>query len=414
MKRKVDAVHNRKTYGYLQETKKRLNILYGSAGSGKSWGIAQFLLLEKLYKGTNNRILVTRKTRPELKKSCWLLFNDLISKYDLPGCEKNKSDLTLTVGNNQMFFVPLDDPEKLKSFERINYVWAEEATELNIDDFIQLNLRCRGENKGGTNQLFYSFNPIDEQSFFKDIVDAPKENTGVNHSTYKDNAFLEKEYIEELENLINQDVTYHKIYTLGIWASPENIIYTNWDTIDVFPECEEVGYGLDFGFNNPTALVKIGLKDQEAYLDERIYESKLTNTDLIDKMKEDIPEDKRSRVIRADSAEPARIQEIHNAGFNIHPCIKGKDSVKVGIDRCKRIKLHITKDSVNTLKEIKGYKWKEDKNGNVLDEPVAFKNHALDAKRYYLGEIVFEGEVSYEYVSSDISGGDRETQHQDW
>jgi len=56
-------------------------------------------------------MLITMKTRPALKKAAWLLMNDLIKKYDLPGCVPNKSDLTLTVGNNQMFFVPLDDPE---------------------------------------------------------------------------------------------------------------------------------------------------------------------------------------------------------------------------------------------------------------------------------------------------------------
>lgn len=382
----IKVKHNRKTYDFLQKTKKRINILYGSAGSGKSWGIAQFLLLEKLYTEKNIRILITRKTRPALKKSAYLLINDLISKYDLPGAKINKSDLIISVGNNQMFFVPLDDPEKLKSFEKINYVWSEESTEITREDYLQLRIRCRGANPNGANQLFFSFNPVDEQSFWKELTDSPSKDTAINHSTYKDNAFLDQDYIDELEGLKNQDVTYHKIYALGIWASPEHIIYTNWDTVPAFPDSiDEYGYGLDFGYNNPTALARIGLKDMEIYLDELIYESKLTNNDLIEKMKTIISN--KAQEIKADSAEPQRIEEISRAGFNIHPCTKGPDSIKVGIDRCKRLVIHITERSVNLIKEIKGYKWKTDKNGNVLDKPVKFRDHLMDAIRYYLGEM---------------------------
>ena len=328
-------------------------------------------------------MLITMKTRPALKKAAWLLMNDLIKKYDLPGCVPNKSDLTLTVGNNQMFFVPLDDPEKLKSFEKINYIWGEEFTENTWDDFLQLGLRCRGENKNGKNQLYFSFNPVDELSFLKAITDNPPDNTAVQHSTYKDNPFLDADNREYIESLKTQDLTYWKIYGQGTWASPENIIYKNWDIVDEFPECDKVGYGLDFGFNNATALVKIGERDQEIYIDETLYESGLTNTDLITRMN-DLIKNKNDEII-ADCAEPQRIEEIDNAGYNVFPCIKGKGSVKIGIDRVKRKKLHITKRSVNIIKEIKGYKWKEDRHGHVLDEPVPFRDHSMDAIRYYLG-----------------------------
>jgi len=138
-----------------------------------------------------------------------------------------------------------------------------------------------------------------------------------------------------------------------------------------------------FGFNNATALVKIGERDQEIYIDETLYESGLTNTDLITRMN-DLIKNKNDEII-ADCAEPQRIEEIDNAGYNVFPCIKGKGSVKIGIDRVKRKKLHITKRSVNIIKEIKGYKWKEDRHGHVLDEPVPFRDHSMDAIRYYLG-----------------------------
>ena len=363
--------------------------MFGGAGSGKSTSLAQFFLLEKLYKEHNIRILITRKTRPALKKSCWLLMNDLLTKYDLPGHIINKTDLIITVGNNQAFFTSLDDVEKIKSFEKINYIWCEEATENSKDDFIQLGLRCRGANPNGTNKLYFSFNPIDEQSFLKEKVENPDKNTAVNHSTYLDNRFVEQDYIDVLTGLENEDITYYKIYNKGIWASPENIIYKNWDTVEEFPEnCDEIGYGLDFGYNHPTVLMKIGMRDNEVYEEELLYQTKLTNTDLIEKLKLLIPN--KNKAIIGDCSEPQRIQEIANAGFNIFPCTKGKDSVKIGIDRVKRFKIHITKGSVNHIKEKQGYKWKQDKNGNVLDEPVKFKDDGQDAERYYLGEVPME------------------------
>ena len=389
--RKINVTPNEKTYSFLKDSRKRVNILYGSAGSGKSWSIAQFLLFEKFYKERNIRMLMIRKTRPAIKKSIWLLMNDLVKKYDMPLDDINKSDLTLTFGTNQMFFVPLDDPEKLKSFEKINYIWGEEATELTRDDYLQLGLRCRGENTNGKNALYYSFNPVDEHSFWKPFTEEPLPNMAVNHSTYKDNAFLDDDYVESIESLQEQDETYWKIYGQGIWASPEHQIYGHWDEVEEFPDNCDVGYGLDFGYNAPTALIKIGMKDEEAYFDETIYQTKLTNTDLIALLKQNNvdPGDE----IVADCAEPQRIEEIYNAGFNIKPAIKGKDSVRAGIGKVKSIKCHVTKASANLIAERNTYKWKVDKNGIVLDEPVRFKDHGLDGLRYYLSERITKAPI---------------------
>ena len=403
MKKRVVVYHNPKTYCWLQQTKKRKNILYGSAGSGKSWSIAQFLLLERMIKADNIRILVTMKTRPQLKKACWNLFNDLILKYELEGFSMNKSDLVLRFGSNEMYFVPLDDPEKLKSFERINYIWAEEATSLSHLDYLQLDIRCRGENSYGNNQLFFSFNPIDEQSFFKGITDNPTSDTAIQHSTYKDNLHTSDKYIKQLENLIEHDETYYKIYTLGQWATPEGIIYTNWDIVSGMPteQFSERAWGLDFGYStNPCALVEIRFAGNEIYEHEHIYETGLTNPDIIRKL-ESIIENK-SDLIIADSAEPKSIEEIKRAGFNIHPCRKGKDSVKFGINAVKSYnKTHITADSVDLIKEKKSYKWKEDKDGNILDEPLKFHDHLMDAERYLVMHFKTLTEATIIFLDSD-------------
>lgn len=291
--------------------------------------------------------------------------------------EENKTDLVIWINSNEVYFKSLDDPEKIKSAE-FNYIWGEEATEFTLDDYKQLNLRARRKTDT-QNQLFYTFNPIDSFHWLKtSVIDKLTDNLGILTSNYRDNQFLSQDYINELEDLKNQDQTYYQVYTVGEWGILKNLIYSNWNTIDSWPNNGESFYGLDFGFNNPSALVEVKLFDNEIYLRECLYETHLTNSELIERMKQIIFNP--SSPIYADCAEPQRIQEIYNANrFNIKESDK---SVKDGIDWVKRYKLHIHKDSINLIKEIQGYKWKEDKNGNILDEPVKFNDHALDAARY--------------------------------
>jgi len=341
------------------------------------------------------RTIVTRKTGPALFKSAWLLIQDLLKAYDLP-YEINKSDRMIGVGSNEMYFTALDDPLKLKSFEKINYIWAEEASELTYHDYIQLGLRCRGYNPNGPNELYFSYNPAaaPHNKYLQDITEDPPKDTAILHTTYHDNQFLDDDYIGEIEGLKEQDEIYWTIYGLGKWATPKNIIYSNWDIME--PEEWEskvrligsVGYGLDFGYNQPTALIEIAVDEFDLYERELLYERKMTNKVLIERLKLLI-QDRTSPLI-ADCAEPDRIEEIRDAGFNVFPCIKGASSVKIGIDRVKRFKCHIHSDSINLKDEKQSYKWQVDFNGDPIDRPVEYKDHLMDAERYYVGTVRFD------------------------
>ena len=141
-----------------------------------------------------------------------------------------------------------------------------------------------------------------------------------------------------------------------------------------------VGYGLDFGFtNSPSALVAVYQSDDNLYIKELLYEKRLTNTDLANKLRE-FRIDRQSEIV-ADSAEPKSIEEVYRSGFNIKPAKKGA-GIHLGIDIMRRYKLHITKDSLNAIKEFRSYKWATDKNGDVLNTPVKINDHLIDATRY--------------------------------
>ena len=370
---------------FVDNRNKEVLVSYGGAGSGKSYSTAQHIILRALEE-KGKRFLITRKTLPALRMSCLQLVKDLLSEYEIP-YEFNKSISEMWIGDNQILFKSLDNPEKIKSSE-FNYIWAEEATELTHQDYLQLRLRLRRKNEVN-NQMFMTLNPIDQFHWIRtQILDTPGIDTASLQSNYKMNPFLPDEYIEQLEGLAEIDENYYRIYALGEWGVLQNLIYSNWDVVDKMPEdYDEVIYGLDFGYVNPTVLLEIRIKENEIWVREIIYQSHLTNAELIDLLKEKID---RSVSIYADSAEPQRIEEIYQAGFNIYSSEK---NVQFGINRVKQYKLHILEDSVNLIKEIRSYKWKEDKEGRILEEPVKFNDHAMDAMRYALASIHKQSEV---------------------
>jgi len=238
-----------KFYRFLENSKKRINLLYGSAGSGKSYSVAQFFI-RRFYRERDKRFLVLRKTLPSLRITAYKLILDLLKEYGLP-YHLNKSEMTISVNDNEMLFKSLDDPEKIKSYEG-NYLWIEEATEISYEDFLQLNLRLR-RRTDSVNQMYLTFNPISKLHWiYQELIEKPREDVATLHSTYKDNPFLPEDYIRELEDLKNQDETYYQIYALGEWGVLKNIIYSNYELIDEWlEEFDEIIYGLDFGYKTP-------------------------------------------------------------------------------------------------------------------------------------------------------------------
>jgi phage terminase large subunit len=364
-----------KVFDKLIQTKQPIIVSVGGARSSKSYSVAQ-LFIKRMVEERNKNFLILRKTRPSLKLSAYKLFMDLLHEYEIYNRKNhNMSDLIYRHGTNYVVFTSIDDPEKIKSTEW-NYIWMEEANEFTYDDFIVLKLRLSGKTDT-MNQMILSKNPVDEGGWIHQRLEKEPD-VAVITSTHKDNPFISDEYRKILYDLKNTDQTFYKIYTLGEYAQLTNLIYTNWDITAQFPDSfDETIYGLDFGFNNPNALLKVDIKDNEYYLSERLYQTHMTNQDLIQELKMQIQP--QSSVIYADSAEPARIEEIARAGFDIHAANK---KVLDGIDHLKSHKLHIDQNSANLISEIRTYKYKEDRDGNVKEEPVKFRDHLLDAARY--------------------------------
>lgn len=417
-------------HDFLLDPTTRVKVMGGGAGSGKSFSVSQHLCM--LLICTEDLVIsAVRKYRPSLKHSSWRVLKDQLRRLGLTVGTKNadvlenKTDLTLTCEATGSIIdgIGLDDQEKIKSYET-NVVWAEEATELTREDFMQLDLRCRRSTRAPNwdlllgedakrkkrqlkirslmpNKLILTYNPIDSNHWvIKDLVESADPRVGRHHSTYLNNPYLDEATVTQIENLIDLDENWHRVYALGRPGVLQDLIYTRYEVLPfaLWPESlrerEPTAYGEDFGFNNPSAVVAGWNYDGAWYIDEVLYQSKLTNHALMARMEEEGVS--HTAPIYADSAEPDRITEqcsgfegkledgraVSIDSFNVLPA--DKRSLKASIDHVKAQRLIISAESVNLIKEIHGYKWRRTKDGVVLDEPVPFNDHAMDAMRYLI------------------------------
>jgi len=147
---------------------------------------------------------------------------------------------------------------------------------------------------------------------------------------------------------------------------------------------EEVN-GLDFGYStSPAAFIGVKI-DQEAkriYLKLKIYGKFIQLTPLAEKMTAML-NTPRQKII-ADSADPLLIDHLKTKHkMNIHKAVKGKDSISFGITLMNNYEIVVVDSGAEGLiRELKNYRYKEDADGNPLDEPVKEYDHALDAARY--------------------------------
>ena len=88
--------------------------------------------------------------------------------------------------------------------------------------------------------------------------------------------------------------------------------------------------------------------------------------------------------IYADSAEPKSISEIRSYGHKIFPVTKGRDSVIYGINLINQNEIYVTSRSKNLIRELQGYVWDKDKEGNNIQKPTGIHPDCIDAARYAL------------------------------
>jgi phage terminase large subunit len=360
-------------FKHLENSSKRIIVEQGGTRSGKTYNILIWLLFGYIGQNTGKTITICRKTYPALRASAMRDFINIATEFGMyDESSHNKTNAELMIHGNLIEFIGMDQPQKIRGRKR-DLLYCNEANELNLEDWRQLILRT-------TDRIIVDYNPSDEFHWLYENV-LPRSDCDFFVTTYKDNPFLEQSVVDEIERLKDIDENYWRVYGLGERGQSRSLIFSH-DQINELPkEARLKAYGLDFGYSNdPTALVGIYEHQGRLILDELLYKTGMTNSDIANYIAS-LGLDRRD-IIWADSGEPKSIEEIHRMGWNIRPATKGKDSIDVGIDIMRRFKLQITSRSINLIKEFRNYKYIEDKNGRVTNKPIDAFNHGIDAVRY--------------------------------
>lgn len=344
----------------------------GGSRSGKSYSTIQILI--SLATTTDNlRISIVSHSLPHIKRGA---FRDLKQILENTGNWYEDwmkwTDFVYTFPNGSYIeLFGLEDEGKARGPGR-DILFLNEANLVSKVLFDQLAMRTTGT-------IFMDWNPAEFNSWVYDIADNPK-NKKI-HSTYLDNIHnlspQQIAYIESYKDLPDQFMW--DVYGLGKRGASKELIYTSWKICSQLPGKGEVFYGLDFGYTAPTAMVKVEYYEGAIYVEQMIYQTKLTVNDLTAKLK--ALNLSSSDELFCDSAEPKSIEELRRAGFNAKPSEK---DVWGGIMKVKSLPLFITANSKDLKAELQSYKWKTDKDGNITNDeaPVKENDHLLDATRY--------------------------------
>lgn len=363
----------------LRELDKRVRIIRGGSSAGKTIGIIA-ILIDYAIRNKGKEISIVAESIPHLRRGALKDFLNILkglNRYD--DRKFNKSTLKYEFSNGSYIeFFSTDQPDKLRGARRTD-LFINECNNVSFDSYQQLAVRTSG-------YIWLDFNPANLFWVDKELIG--QQDTNFITLTYRDNDSLPESIIKEIEKAKIKAKTstywanWWKVYGLGQVGSLEGVCIPDWKPIDQIPsEARLLCAGLDFGYSvDPSTIIRL-YKWNDAYIfDEVLYRKGMLNRDLSYFIKtKEIREN-----IYADSAEPKSIQELRNYGHKIFPVTKGKDSIVYGINLINQNEIYITSSSKNLIRELQGYVWDKDKEGNNLQKPTGTHPDCIDAARYAL------------------------------
>jgi len=225
----------------------RYKVVYGGRGSGKSYSIAQLLVLRAFKEPT--RILCAREIQRSISDSVLQLLGDTVTRLGLNDFfDVQKSQIIGKNGSRFLFLGLSNNISKVKSYEGLDIVWCEESESITYSSWETLipTLRKKGS------EIWVSFNPLDEMDdTYQRFVVNPPPQAYVQKVNYNDNPWfpeeLEKERVylkdknEDLYNhvwegevLSNRDGAYYAKFIandqiMDFAVEPNILVDTYWD-----------------------------------------------------------------------------------------------------------------------------------------------------------------------------------------
>lgn len=358
-----------------KEAKERTVVNQGGTSSGKTYSIMQ-LLFEMGMNEPDLVITIVGQDIPNLKKGAYRDAKTILSRSPILQMwfpYINESERVIRCLNGSVLeFTSFKDEQDAKSGKR-DILFINECDGIPYGIYWQLDMRTRCK-------VFLDYNPSARFWVHDKVIG--KEDARLIISDHRCNPFLSEEEHRKIEEI--EDFELWKVYARGKTGKLVGLIFPEFRIVDKMPdvsECKGNWYGMDFGYSNdPSALENVRLAHGELWVDEMLYEAGYDNPMIARLMKSNGVG--RHDVVIGDCEEPKSIAEINSFGFRVEPSVKGKDSINNGIQILKRYRINVTRRSMGIIKEMKRYKWKVDKNGEMMNVPIDVWNHGIDAIRY--------------------------------
>lgn len=369
----------------MLQMKGNKKVIQGSTSSGKTYGIIP-ILWDRCLSEPRIKVTVGAESFPALKDGAIDIFKNFMQ--DEHRWQDNKWNGTHNVytahNGSRMQFKSFDSVGKAKAAGKRDILFLNEANHIPYDIADALIIR--------SNEVWMDFNA--DMEFWAHTEILPQKDSEFLKLTYLDNEAIPTQVLnnlmqrkakadaEEKSGVLGYWWNWWQVYGLGEIGRLQESVYSRWEVLDEKPErFTQFIYGLDFGFQHPTALCRVWWWEDELYIEEAIYMSGLTSGQLIERMKVIGIED--NVMIMADHARPEMIQDLSNAGYYV---VNADKSVEKGINFINEMRVLVHKDSVNVIRENKLYKRKMI-NGQITEAVDKKNDDAMDAIRYAGTEI---------------------------
>lgn len=235
----------------------------------------------------------------------------------------------------------------------------------------------------GFNHFYDLYNFQDEDTDYKSF-----------HYTTYDNPHIPPDELDKARREIGED-RFAQEYNAD-FRKTEGLVYKEFDrTRHVVTDAQIYGntysellLGVDFGYTNPTAVLSVWRDSSDTfYVLSEWYERKRTDVEVAEYVAS-----LKAQKVYPDPESPSAIEELRKRGVNIRDVVKGKDSIKNGIDSVRELlkanKLFIHASCKNLIYEFETYVYPEKKDmHNEEENPIKENDHALDALRYVISMV---------------------------